>query len=87
MIHDIYILLGICYMCIILYIIYSVCTVYMPGARGSQKEVLDLLDLDFQKAVHYHVGTGNQNLGPLEEQPVLLSAKPSFQPPTAHHKL
>lgn len=29
--------------------------------------------------VSYHVGAGKLNLGPLEEQQVLLTAKPSLQ--------
>ena len=32
----------------------------MPDACGNQKTVLDPLELELQKVVSHHVGTGNQ---------------------------
>jgi hypothetical protein len=36
--------------------------------------------IPLQMAVNHHVVAGNLNSGPLEEQPVLLTAEPSLQP-------
>ena len=46
------------------------------GASGGWKRALDLLGLELQTVVSCHVGAGNP--GPLQEQPVLLTAKPSL---------
>jgi hypothetical protein len=35
------------------------CTTCMPRAHGGQKTVLDLLELDLQTVVSYHMGAGN----------------------------
>jgi hypothetical protein len=44
-------------------------TTHMPGVIG-------FLELELQTVVVYHVG-----VGPLEEQPVLLTTEPFLQPP------
>ena len=38
------------------------------------------LGLELQMAVSHHVGVGGLNLGPVEEQPVLLTTEPSLLP-------
>lgn len=45
---------------------------HMPGAQGIQKKALNSMQLEFLIIVCQHVGAGKLNLGPLEEQPVLL---------------
>ena len=40
----------------------------------------DSLQLELQTSVSYHVDDWELNPGPLEEQPVLLTAEPSLQP-------
>lgn len=42
------------------------------GTHQGQKRASDLLELEFQ-TVPRHVGAGNQNLGPLQDQQVLLT--------------
>lgn len=46
------------------------------------KEVIGFLELEFQIVVSHHVGAGNQTLGPLKEQWVLLSTESSPKPPS-----
>ena len=48
---------------------------YIPGAYRGQK-VSDLLILELQMVVSHNVGAGN--LGPLQEQQVLLTAEPTL---------
>ena len=55
-------------------------TMCVPGASRNQKNALDALELEVQMVVSYHMCAGNGELGPLEEQLVLLTAEPSFQP-------
>ena len=50
----------------------------MPDGHGGQK-VSNLLELELQKVVSFHVCIENGTHGPLEEQPVLLNTKPSLQ--------
>lgn len=47
----------------------------MPHALGGQKRASDSLELVLLAAVGCHVGAG-PNLGPLGEQPVLLTVEP-----------
>lgn len=47
--------------------------------RRSEKRESNSLELELGVVVSYHVGAGKLNLGPLEEQQVLLTAKPSLQ--------
>lgn len=47
----------------------------MSGANESHKSALDSLELELQVAMSPHVGAEN-----LTQQPVLLTAKSSFQP-------
>lgn len=35
------------------------CTTFMPGANGSQKDVLDSLELELFVIVGHHVDAGN----------------------------
>lgn len=35
------------------------CTIYVPGILGGQKTVLDVLELELQMVVSYHVGAGD----------------------------
>jgi hypothetical protein len=42
--------------------------------------VSDPLQWELQTVVSQHVGSGNMNLGPLEEQPVFLTPEPCLQP-------
>ena len=53
----------------------GLCIVYTVHAdiQGAEKEVLGLLELELQAFV-------NSLAGPLEEQQVLLTTEPSFQP-------
>lgn len=37
-----------------------VCIVYVPGAQGSQKRVLDALEVELRITVRHHVYSGNQ---------------------------
>lgn len=41
---------------------------------------LDSMELDLQMVVSYHTGAGRSNLGPLEEQLLLLTSELSLQP-------
>ena len=50
-------------------------TVCMPGAYGSQKSVSDDPGTGVADSCEPHVGAGNQTLGPLEEQAVLLATE------------
>lgn len=44
-------------------------TIYVPGARESQKRVSDFLELELQKIVSYHMGAWIRTwMGPLQEQ-------------------
>jgi hypothetical protein len=47
---------------------------YLPGACRGQKRVWDPLEVELQVAVSWE-----SNLGPEEEQPVLLTIEPSLQ--------
>ena len=49
----------------------------MFDAHRGKKMVLDPLGKQSQMVVSCHVGAG-KNLGPLEEQPVLLTTEQSF---------
>lgn len=51
---------------------------WVPGALGNQERLLERLQLKLGRIVNHHVGAGN--LGPLEEQPILLTAVPSISP-------
>ena len=42
----------------------SICTMCVPGAYGSQKRALDLLELKLQMVVNYHVSAGNRTWVP-----------------------
>ena len=46
----------------------------------SPKEVLSHLELELQMSVSCHVGAGELNPSPLEEQPELLTTEPFLQP-------
>ena len=48
----------------------------MPGAYGSQKRMSDDPGTGVADSCAPHVGAGNQTLGPLEEQAVLLATEP-----------
>jgi hypothetical protein len=37
---------------------YGLCTIWVPGAHRGQKKGLGLLNLELQKVVSHHVGTG-----------------------------
>jgi hypothetical protein len=57
---------------------YSTC---LPAALGGQRTAIDLLELDLKMATHlkrHHMVFGK--LGPLVEQPMLLTTEPSLQP-------
>lgn len=47
--------------------------------HGSQEWALDLLELELQVVVSYCVGA-ESNLGPVQEQRVLITAGPALQP-------
>lgn len=47
-------------------------TPYVCSAPRDQKKVSDPLELELGMAVSCHVGTWETNLGPLQDQPVLL---------------
>lgn len=52
--------------------------VYVPHVSGiheGQKKLLDLLELEFQRAVSHRVSAENQTLGCLKEQPVLWTTE------------
>jgi hypothetical protein len=48
------------------------CTIYMP-------DVTDSLELELETVVSCHVEYWESNLGPLEEQSVLLTTEPFLQ--------
>lgn len=50
------------------------------GACGGQKRALDFLELKLERVVYHQCGCWERNSGPLEEQYVLLTAEPAFQP-------
>ena len=56
-----------------------VCTVHMPSAFREENSGLSPLDLELQMVVSHHVVAGNWNSGPLEEQPLLLTAELPLQ--------
>jgi hypothetical protein len=56
-----------------------VCGPHASNACRSQKVVSDPLELGLQMAVCHQVGAKELNLGPLEEQPVLLATELSPQ--------
>lgn len=45
---------------------------YVPGAIRGWKLVSDPVELELQSAVNHHVYCWELNLGPIQEQPVLL---------------
>lgn len=49
------------------------CITYVPGACGGQKRALDTLDMEFQTLVTHPYGYWDSNLGPPEEQQMLLT--------------
>lgn len=53
-----------------------VCVYYMHGISRGQKRVLDSLGLELEAVVSHHMGAGNPNSGPFQEQQV-----PSCQSP------
>jgi hypothetical protein len=56
------------------------CATCMLWCPKGQKRMLDSLELKLQMRVSCHVGCWELNLGPLKEQPKLLTAEPSLQP-------
>lgn len=54
------------------FVCYNMC---MPSAFGSQRMVLDPLELELKRVVSCHMSAGS-----LEEQPVLIATEPPFQP-------
>ena len=49
------------------------------SAHRVQKRALDLLELELQAVVSHIVWELEPNLGPMQEQLVLLTTEPSFQ--------
>nr|XP_042140348.1 uncharacterized protein LOC121832207 isoform X3 [Peromyscus maniculatus bairdii]XP_042140350.1 uncharacterized protein LOC121832207 isoform X3 [Peromyscus maniculatus bairdii] len=47
------------------------------AVHAGQKATLDPLELELQTIVSHHEGSGNQTLGRLQEQRMLLTAEPS----------
>lgn len=56
----------------------------MSGPRRGQKRALDVLEVELQVVV---TKVWELNSGPLEGQPVLLAAKPTFQQEQSMHSL
>lgn len=54
------------------------CTTYMLGAHGGQKQVSDPMGLELETTP---CGCWEVNPGPLEQQQVLLTSRLSLQPP------
>jgi hypothetical protein len=52
----------------------------MHATSMHGEKVSGPLEPQLQVVVSYHVGTWNQNLGPLQEQQVLSTTEPSLQP-------
>jgi hypothetical protein len=50
-----------------------ICIPYVYVTHWGQMRVSDPLELELQTVVSFH-------MGPLEEQPVILTAEPSLQP-------
>ena len=50
------------------------------GDGRGQKRALNFLELELQMSVSCHVGAGELNPSPLEEQPELLTTEPFLQP-------
>lgn len=61
-------------------------TACVPGACEGQKSAVDALGLELQKVVSICVVLA-LDLGPLKEQPVLLTAGPSLQPLVKRYEL
>jgi hypothetical protein len=61
-----------CYCMWVSILLACMCITCVPGTHG-QKRVSDPLELESQKIVCWEL-----NLGPLKEQPVLLTTEPSF---------
>lgn len=55
----------------IVFVCVCTCTMCVLGSCGSQKSASDLLELELQMVVSYHVDGWELNLSPLQEQPVL----------------
>lgn len=53
-------------------------TTCVPSVPEDQQRVSNPLQLELQTVVSYHVGVWESNLGLLEEQQCLLTAKPSI---------
>nr|XP_042140345.1 uncharacterized protein LOC121832207 isoform X2 [Peromyscus maniculatus bairdii] len=53
------------------------------AVHAGQKATLDPLELELQTIVSHHEGSGNQTLGRLQEQRMLLTAEPSRWTPKA----
>jgi hypothetical protein len=56
-----------------------VCAYYACRSHQRSEELLDPLKLGLQTDVCCHLGAGNANPGPVQEQLVLLTAEPSLQ--------
>lgn len=54
---------------------------HVHGALGGQKESTDLPGTEVMTSVTHHMECWTPNLGPLQEQQVLLTAEPSLQSP------
>lgn len=52
-------------------------TTHVSGAHRGPKRALDPLELELQMVACQHVGAGESNLGPLQEQSVLSTTEPS----------
>lgn len=53
----------------------------MPGSHRRQKRMLDPLEIELQILCESPCGGWKSNLGPLQEQKVLLNTKPTLQFP------
>jgi hypothetical protein len=51
---------------------------FVCSALGGQKRALAPLDLESLMVVSYHLGVGNWNPGPLQEQQMLLTTEPIY---------
>jgi hypothetical protein len=55
-------------------------TICVPGSSGGQKRALDILELKLMSSCVPPNGCLKLNLGPLQEQQVLLTDEPFLQP-------
>ena len=58
-------------------VLYTMC---VPGTHRDQKKMKDPLELELQVIMGHLVGAKNWREVPLEEEPELLTTKPSLQP-------